>query len=154
MKYTTLILLLGFFSGACLTPDYNRSSYRENAADVVYRGDLFALQNSIQRGASINERDSFQRKYTPLMVAAREGELEIARWLIERKADVNAVTRDGHTALMYACYNRNTDIVKLLLDSGADPYKKTLQGHTAMSETTREEEKDIRELLIKAGVRK
>ncbi|HNF16476.1 MAG TPA: ankyrin repeat domain-containing protein, partial [Leptospiraceae bacterium] len=70
MKYTRLILLLGFFSGACLTPDYNRSSYRENAADVVYRGDLFALQNSIQRGASINERDSFQRKYTPLMVAA------------------------------------------------------------------------------------
>ncbi|EMN71799.1 ankyrin repeat protein [Leptospira interrogans serovar Icterohaemorrhagiae str. Verdun HP] len=82
------------------------------------------------------------------MIAAKEGEYLISEYLIRHGADVNARTRDGHTALMMATFNRYPEIVKR---SGADVHTMTLQGHTAWSESTLEDRKIIQELLIKAG---
>jgi hypothetical protein len=43
---------------------------------------------------------------TPLMFAAREGHLELARILVAAGADVNAVAGDGKTALAVAIFER------------------------------------------------
>jgi ankyrin repeat protein len=58
---------------------------------------------------------------TPLVFAAREGDVESARLLIAAKADVNQTTEYGWTPLLVAVNNRNYQLAKLLLDSGANP---------------------------------
>ena len=58
---------------------------------------------------------------TPLVFAAREGDLESAKLLIAAKADVNQTTEYGWTPLLVAVNNRNYQLAKLLLESGANP---------------------------------
>jgi len=58
---------------------------------------------------------------TALVYAAREGDLESARILVEAGADVNQVTNYGWTPLLAATQNRNYILASYLLDHGADP---------------------------------
>jgi ankyrin repeat protein len=57
---------------------------------------------------------------TPLMFAAREGHLELARILAGAGADVNAAAGDGKTALAMAVFNGNYAVASYLVDRGAD----------------------------------
>ena len=58
---------------------------------------------------------------TPLIFAAREGDLESAKLLIDAGAPVNQVTEYGWTPLLTAVNNRNYQLAKYLLEKGADP---------------------------------
>jgi len=58
---------------------------------------------------------------TPLVFAAREGDIESARLLIAAKANVDQVTEYGWTPLLTAVNNRNYRLARLLVESGADP---------------------------------
>ncbi|RHX96251.1 ankyrin repeat domain-containing protein [Leptospira yasudae] len=149
-------LAAGFFvwSGCILPQERFIPDSDLNPTDYVYKGDLQGLENSLRAGKGINQRDPFFRNYTPLMVAAREGEYLIAEYLVRNGADVNARTRDGHTALMMAAFNRYPEIVKLLIRSGADIHATTVQGHTAWSEATLEDSKRVQEILLQAGAGK
>jgi ankyrin repeat protein len=57
---------------------------------------------------------------TPLVFAAREGDLESARKLIAAGADVNQTTEYGWTPLLTAVNNRNYQVAKLLVEHGAN----------------------------------
>jgi len=54
---------------------------------------------------------------TPLMLAAREGDLESGRLLVAAGADVNAIAGDGKDALGLAIFNGNYDFASFLIDS-------------------------------------
>ncbi len=69
---------------------------------------------------------------TPLMFAAREGDLESARVLIAAGADVNAVDGDGKDALGLAIFNGNYDVASLLVDSHANVNHADAQGFTPL----------------------
>ncbi len=58
---------------------------------------------------------------TALHVAARAGDLELARWLLARGARPNAQDSGGFTPLHRACGKAHIPIVELLLDHGASP---------------------------------
>jgi ankyrin repeat protein len=58
---------------------------------------------------------------TPLVFAAREGDLESAQLLLDAGAPVNQVTEYGWTPLLTAVNNRNYRLAALLLERGADP---------------------------------
>ena len=53
---------------------------------------------------------------TPLMFAAREGDVESARLLMAAGADVNAIAGDGKDALGLAIFNGNYEFASLLID--------------------------------------
>lgn len=61
----------------------------------------------------------------PLQTAVARGHGAIVARFLERGADVNAFTRDGHfpagTALQGACEAGKADMARLLLEHGADP---------------------------------
>ena len=57
---------------------------------------------------------------TPLIFAAREGDIESARALLDAGADVNQPTEYAWTPLLTAVNNRNYQLAKLLIDRGAD----------------------------------
>jgi ankyrin repeat protein len=68
---------------------------------------------------------------TALLFAAREGHREIARLLIEAKADLDARSANGTTPLVVAIINNHIRLAMFLLDRGANPntaddfYKRT-----------------------------
>jgi len=69
---------------------------------------------------------------TPLMFAARDGRLELARLLAEAGADVDAVAGDGKTALALAIFNGSYDVASFLVDRGADVNKADAQRFTPL----------------------
>jgi ankyrin repeat protein len=54
------------------------------------------------------------------MFAAREGNVEMARILVDAGADVDAVAGDGKTALAAAIFNGNYEVASYLVDRKAD----------------------------------
>lgn len=58
---------------------------------------------------------------TPLIMAARNGRLDVVRVLLEHGADVNAADHSGKTALAYASFHGKKELIELLLAHGAKP---------------------------------
>jgi ankyrin repeat protein len=69
---------------------------------------------------------------TPLMFAAREGDLESARHLIAAGANVNAIAADGKDALGLAIFNGNYDVASLLIDSRSNVNQADTQRFTPL----------------------
>ena len=69
---------------------------------------------------------------TPLMFAARDGGLELARILVGAGADVDAVAGDGKTALALAIFNGNYDVASFLVNYKADVNKADAQRFTPL----------------------
>jgi uncharacterized protein len=68
---------------------------------------------------------------TPLLFAARDGDLGAVKILITAGANLDATTGIGETALMLAAHNDHTELALFLLDKGADP-NIVEAGHTAL----------------------
>jgi ankyrin repeat protein len=58
---------------------------------------------------------------TPLVFAAREGDVETATVLLDAGADINQTTEYGWTPLLVASNNRNYKLGAMLLERGANP---------------------------------
>ena len=69
---------------------------------------------------------------TPLMFAAREGDVESARLLVAAGADVNAIAGDGKDALGLAIFNGNYELASFLVDSKANVNQADTQGFTPL----------------------
>lgn len=69
--------------------------------------------------------------WTPLHYAASTGQLEIARFLLEHQAEVDAPSPNGTTPLMMAARGGHIHVAKLLLDAGADVLIKNTIGLNA-----------------------
>jgi ankyrin repeat protein len=97
-------------------------------ADVSARSHYVAAANGrgfegrtpVANRADSRAEDFASGWLTPLMLAAREGHLDLTRILVAGGADVNAVAGDGKTALALAIFNGNYDVASLLVDSKAD----------------------------------
>lgn len=84
---------------------------------------------------------------TPLMFAARAGDLASAKLLLAAGANVNDEDAWGVSVLVLAAYSGFRDVVQLLLDKGADP-NSAKAGFTALHEAImRRDEALVRTLL-------
>ena len=77
----------------------------------------------LRQGASPN----FKRSYdgaTPLMVAAKAGNLDIIRVLLPKTTNINTVTYNGNTVLHFAAkataQSQAVDIIKILVEAGVN----------------------------------
>jgi len=71
-------------------------------------------------------------RLTPLMLAAREGDITVARLLVSAGADVDAVAGDGKTALAIAIFNGQYDFASFLVDNRADVNRADAQRFTPL----------------------
>lgn len=88
-------------------------AYEGALADAARVGNVKDAETYLDKGAGINN-PWFGR--TPLQVAAEEGKLEMVKFLIEKGADVNALSKFDKTALDYAL-GKNHDVVAGYLQS-------------------------------------
>ena len=70
--------------------------------------------------------------FTALMYAARSGDVQSARLLLEAGADINEVTAEYGNSLVIASASSNEDLALFLLEVGADPESKDENGVTAL----------------------
>ncbi len=71
---------------------------------------------------------------TPLAEMASDNRIEQARWLLQKKADVNAQCQNciGYTALEKAVDGKHLEMIKLLIDAGANPNIRTWMGASCL----------------------
>lgn len=67
----------------------------------------------IEKGANINIREATEG-YTPLMMAAGIGEVEVVKVLLRNDADTTVIDEDGDSALSHAKKKGHAEIVQLL----------------------------------------
>lgn len=73
----------------------------------------------VKNGVDINAKSLDIPYSTPLMMAADGGYLKIVQFLLDNKADINALDSLNNPALFYAARKGHVDIVKLLFSRGA-----------------------------------
>jgi len=112
-----------------LVNDLDESSRKENikGSQSVLGGVLSVLADSYHRaenntsiltGALLKAEDS--RGWQPLHYAARNGHVEVVRFLLSKKSYINAIDQRGHTPLcLAACYGK-IEVVNLLLANRAE----------------------------------
>lgn len=76
--------------------------------------------------------------YTPLMFAARVGDRETTRLLLERGAEVNSVDHEHGPPLVIAAAEGHEQLALYLLEQGADPNLPDANGMTALHYTMRD----------------
>ena len=95
-----------------------------NGADVLARSDVSHLLVPTNAYASgLSGRDTAEMPvggFTPLLFAARQGDVESARILLDAGANVNDTAPDGISVLVLAAHSGHTKLVEFLLERGAD----------------------------------
>jgi ankyrin repeat protein len=94
--------------------------------------DISLIEHLIQKGADVNYKNTSDG-LTSLHYAISSGSDDVARLLIEKGADVNALDHDGTTPLILAAKNDSVFIAKLLLEKGADVDWRDMHKKNAMS---------------------
>lgn len=113
MKTTAiLVFLLLLMPGAALANGNGGAMLIE----AVRNGDAARIGQLVAEGAPLEARDAAKR--TPLLLATRADNVEIARLLIEAGADVNAKDNIRDTPFLYAGAEGRNGILRAILASG------------------------------------
>ncbi len=125
---------LGFLGGDALSFQSPEEVATAELFEAIEAGDLPDVRASLEAGANLN---AVEEEMTPLMLAARAGNLGILTELLQRGAEVNVTMSTGLTPLMFAL--RDSDIPATaitLLNAGADPTLTDSEGRTALDYAT------------------
>jgi ankyrin repeat protein len=142
----TLILCL-FFATAAVSP-----SWGEPVHDAARKGDLGKLKELVAANpAVVTSKDKMGK--TPLHLAAANDHKDLAEFLLDHGADINA--RDGNGGFTPLDMALSTfhykDVLDLLVARGADVNTTADNGITPLQEAAMRGQKDAVELLISKG---
>ncbi|OFZ18821.1 MAG: hypothetical protein A2X94_00965 [Bdellovibrionales bacterium GWB1_55_8] len=101
---------------------------REDQADSMPKEEFFSAVRSNDLGLarrlvesrSVDVNLTLDRGKSALHIAATKGHLAMVKYLVKKRANVNARDLNGATPLMWATYRRNEKIAQYLVKKGAD----------------------------------
>jgi ankyrin repeat protein len=88
---------------------------------------------------------------SPLVEAAKKGDVAAVRALIAKRVDVNEPGRDGSTALLWAAYQSDLPMAQALIAAGAKPNTPNKYGVTPLLQASRTGAAPIVQALLRAG---
>ncbi|MDP2640134.1 MAG: ankyrin repeat domain-containing protein [Betaproteobacteria bacterium] len=126
-----------------------RNQYGESALMLAAaNGELELVKLFVAHDAEVN-----MAGWNPLIYAAWRGRTEVVKYLLEKGADIDAVSPNGVSALMMAARDGHFDTVRLLLWEVADPNIKSESGATALGWARKAGNTEIADLLQQAGAK-
>jgi len=111
-----------------------------------------SIFNSSQDYTARKERQELERKYRELCIAAKSGNIEMVKYIIENDVPVDLQGWEHNTALMAAVSSSQKEVVEYILEKGADITIKNKEGHTALDIAEEKPNVLIRKLLAQAMV--
>jgi hypothetical protein len=157
-NYFTTLHGLGRTSGAWDdVPDYKRHEIERFGYDFsphgllksVEDGNRAAVGTFLSCGVDLEVRD--ERDWTPLMIAAFNGNGEFALLLIKCGAKVMTYDKTGYTPLHWAAFSGYDNVVKLLIEKNAEVNATSEFGWTALMQAATRGHLLICAYLIAAG---
>jgi ankyrin repeat protein len=121
--------------------------FQKSIHQAVLAKNYDKVKKSIKKG-HVNQLD--QSGFTPLLYAVgKQGDLQMARILLENGANPNSHTRIGRVSCLHrAVLAGNAEIVKLLLEFGADSTAVDLDDRTVYDCLKSISDEQIRKLIL------
>jgi ankyrin repeat protein len=88
---------------------------------------------------------------SPIVAAAKSGDLATVRTLITKRVNVNEPSTDGSTALLWAAYHSDLDMTRALLAAGASVNTANRYGVTPLLQASRTGATPVIQALVRAG---
>jgi ankyrin repeat protein len=105
-----------------------------------------------QHQMDVNAKDDdHEIGWSPLLLAARSGHLDLVRLLLKHGAEVNAKSKSEQTPLHGACWNGHASVAKLLCDHGANSNAKNRFGQTPLHWAAHYGHADVVRVLLAEG---
>jgi len=129
----------------------------EDILAAAKAGNRAGVEAALAAGASVNAVDEKGLSplglsgLTPLGLAAAYGHRNVAEFLLDRGASVDATDGLKHTPLQIAAEYGNADVAALLLDHGADVDARDIAGATPLEWGALRGNKKVVSLLINRG---
>jgi len=118
--------------------------------DAVRANDLAKVKELVEKDASrVNLKD--QNGNTPLHIAARQGRIDVAAFLIEKGAVLEAKSPTGYTPLFAAAQSKQPEAVQFFLDKGADVNAQTKFQTTPLFAAAESGNVEVIRLLVERG---
>jgi len=118
---------------------------------AISKGDATALRTALMQNANVNLVWNGRTALMDTVIAGRE---DMAKLLIDHRADVNAADGTGLTALHYAAQNNEPDLIDLLVKAGAKVDPANREGLTPLMTAAREGYPESVSHLLEAGAKK
>lgn len=118
---------------------------------AVFFGHADTVDALLEAGARVNLHSREAMRVTPLHSAVAANRIDIGRKLIERGADVNAVSSGGHTPLHETAARGNIEFSALLLEHGAEINAKMNDGKTPLALALERKQETMAEFLRDHG---
>ncbi|VDK22061.1 unnamed protein product, partial [Taenia asiatica] len=128
----------------------NQPSSENQIFDACRLGDISRVVTLLDKGVSVDLKDTTGRKSTPLHFAAGYGRLNVVELLIIKGADVSAKDDGGLIPLHNACSFGHTEVVQLLLAANSDPNAQDNWHYTPLHEAAIKGKVDVCVLLLQA----
>jgi uncharacterized protein len=113
-------------------------------------GDLAEVQRLVGQDPSLLEGRPLDYGPTPLMCATDYYHVEVARWLLDQGAAVDARNNNGETALLWASLDGHPPVVRLLVERGADPSIHRTRGGNALTLAIMKGHEEVMRCLLSA----
>lgn len=91
------------------------------------------------------------RRFTPLMRAAKEGRLDIVEELLAAGVDIAVTNADGCNALWLACYHGSPALIERLVAAGIDLDLQNGNGATCLMYVSSNSKPELVRLLLELG---
>lgn len=127
------------------TRDPNRQLWQA-ASD----GDLSTVQSALAKGGQVDFHG--KRGFTPLAIAAKNGHLDVVKFMLDRGANIDDRDNDRHkTPLLAASFDGHLDVVKYLVDHGANVNMQAINSWTPLHDAAYRGLVDIVKYLVDHG---
>lgn len=125
-----LVLVAGLIGGWLYYKSLNDALVKLMELPGLDRNQRKELHRLLGKGASFHARRS--DGYNVLMLAARNGELELIRTALDRGIPVNARGGEGWTPLIEATHSGSEECIRTLIAAGADVNGRDAHGRTPL----------------------
>lgn len=129
--------------------EHASDSTTDKLITAISNNDQQTLSALLDSGLDINQL--IPGDGTALIIAARQGRLEIINTLLEQGADVNQITRSDGTALITAAMENQLETAALLYNHGAEINAVTTNDETALISACRNGHLPMVKFLVQNG---